>query len=94
MALTDPAGRFVRFRLKPGNAAEVSELVALLDGAPLNETSELLRDKAFDSDAIRAMLASVGIIATISPKSNRRAPPVYGACSYKGRHLVENLSRT
>ena len=90
LVLTDRAGRFVRFRLKPGNAAKVLELAALLDDAPIAETSELLGDKAYDSDAVRAFLASQNIIATIPPRSNRRVSPTYDAVSYKARHLVEN----
>ena len=90
MALTDRAGRFVKFKLKPGNAAEVTELGPLLDDAPIDETSELLGDKAFDSDAVRAFLASLDIIATIPGRSNRREPVEYDAWSYQARHLVEN----
>ena len=90
IALTDRAGRFVKFKLRPGNAAEVTEFPALLDDAPLDETSELLADKAYDSDPVRLLLASMGIIATIPPKSNRREPPYHDVQSYKGRHLVEN----
>lgn len=70
MALTDRAGRFVRVRLKPGNAAEVTELSALLDDAPTNETVELLGDKTYDSRAVRAFLASKKIIPTIPQRSN------------------------
>ena len=81
----------VRFKLKPGNAAEVTELIPLLGGVSLNETSEVLGDKAFDSNSIRNMLASNGIIATIPPKANRKNPPNYDAESYKTRHLVENV---
>ncbi len=90
MALTDRAGRFVRFKLKPGNAAEVLELPTLLNGVPIPENSELLGDKAFDSNAVRTLLASAGIITTIPPKSNRRQPAYYDVQSYQGRQLVEN----
>lgn len=62
----------------------------LLDDAAHAETSELLADKAYDSDAVRLLLASKEIIATIPPKSNRREKPYYDAQSYKARHLVEN----
>lgn len=80
----------MKFKLKPGNAAEVLELAALLDDAAPSETSELLADKAYDSDAVRRLLASRGIIATIPPRSNRREPAYYDTQSYKARHLVEN----
>ena len=36
------------------------------------------------------MLASLGIIATIPPKRNRREMPFYDRESYKARHAVEN----
>lgn len=62
----------------------------LLDDAPIAETSELLGDKAYDSDAFRAFLASAGIIATIPPKSNRRETLRFSAESYRARHLIEN----
>lgn len=62
---------------------------ALLDDAR-PETSELLADKAYDSDAVRLLLASRGIIATIPGRSNRREPIYYDSVSYKARHLVEN----
>lgn len=63
---------------------------SLLDDAANAETSELLADKAYDSDAVRRLLASRGIIATIPPRSNRREPTYYDSTSYKARHLVEN----
>lgn len=49
-----------------------------------------MADKAYDSDAVRKLLASMGIIATIPPRSNRKCPAWYDAQSYKARHLVEN----
>ena len=61
----------------------------LLDDAA-TETSELVADKAYDSAAVRLLLASRGIIATIPPKSNRRQPIYHDAVSYQARHLVEN----
>ena len=83
-------GRFVRVRLKPGHAAEITEFAALLDDVPLTETKELLGDKAYDSDDARELLASQDIVATIPSRSNRLLPPAYDTRSYKGRHLIEN----
>ena len=65
-------------------------MVALLDDATSAKTSELLADKAYDSDSIRLLLASRNIIATIPGRSNRRASLYYDATSYKARHLLEN----
>ena len=69
MALVDKSGRLVRFTLRPGNAAENKELPTLLNGV---HTTELIADKAYDTDAIRSALAASGIIATIPPKANRK----------------------
>ena len=88
MALVDRTGRMVRFTINPGNAAESPLLPALLDGL---ETDELIADKAYDTDPIRTILASQGIVATIPLKSNRVVQYEYDKASYRTRHLVENL---
>ena len=78
----------MKFSLLPGNASESPELPNLLVGI---DTGEVLADKAYDTDKIRASLAAEGIIATIPPKVNRRQKPWYDPLSYRRRHLVENL---
>ena len=88
MALVDHTGKLVRFTLRPGNAAESSELTTLLDGVQANE---LIADKAFDTNHIRNLLANIDIIATIPPKINRRDTFDFNVTSYRARHLVENL---
>ena len=56
------------------------------------QTSEVIADKAYDSRAVRAMLASRGILPTIPPQRRLgRQLPLYDAASYRRRHLVENL---
>ena len=65
-------------------------MAALLDDATDAKTSELLADKAYDSDSVRLLLASRDIVATIPSRSNRRASLYYDSESYKARHLVEN----
>ncbi len=87
--MTDDLGRLACFVLVPGNAAEAKELDTLLDGV---QTSELIADKAYDTNATRAMLARRGIVATIPPRRLRvHDVPEYDHESYKRRHLVENL---
>ena len=88
MAMVDRTGRLVRFTLHPGNAAESPLLPDLLGGV---ETDELIADKAYDTNPIRELLASHGIVATIPPKSNRVVQYEYDKASYRTRHLVENL---
>ena len=87
MALVDKTGRLIKFTVKPGNAAENSELPTLLSGV---HTGELIGDKAYDTDEIRLSLTGNDIIATIPPKSNRKVQYEYDKASYRTRHLVEN----
>ena len=91
MALVDRQGHMARFLILPGNRGESPELFNLLDGVHLEGINELLGDKAYDSDAIRAMLGDAGVIATIPPRSSRNDPPHYDKERYKGRHLAENV---
>ena len=84
----DRTGKLVRFSLKPGNAVESKELLPLLDGV---ETSEVIADKAYDTDLIRESLADREIITTIPPTSNRKIQYEYDKESYKTRHMVENF---
>ena len=53
-------------------------------------TSELIADKAYDSDLIKLALASGGIVATVPPRVNRRIQLWYDPIRYRARHLVEN----
>ena len=48
-------------------------------------------DRAYDSDAIRALIAAAGKEAVIPPRSNRREPADYDKEKYKGRNKVERL---
>jgi transposase len=51
----------------------------------------LIADKAFDSDALRAMLNERGTIAVIPAKADRNTPIPHDAEMYKWRHLIENF---
>ena len=48
-------------------------------------------DRAYDSDAIRTMLANTNKEAVIPARSNRINPPAYDKDKYKGRNKVERL---
>ena len=86
--MTDRQGRFARFRLRPGNAAEVKELQPLLDGA--DPIGQVIADKAYDSRPLRQALQASGIEPVIPPKRSALNPPDYDVEAYKSRHLVEN----
>ncbi len=91
LALADRNGKLVRFSLLPGNSFEAHHLGELLDGLPTADIRELLADRAYDTNAVRAYLAELGIDATIPSKANRNPQIPHDRYSYKGRHLVENL---
>ncbi len=48
-------------------------------------------DRAYDTDAIRAVLTQAGKEAVIPPKSNRVAPPPYDETKYRGLNRTERL---
>jgi transposase len=50
---------------------------------------ELLADKGYDTDAIRAFLKQQGITAVIPSKSNRKKKIRHDRKAYKGRNVVE-----
>ena len=51
----------------------------------------LIADKAFDSNAFRAILDERGATAVIPSKADRKTPIPHDAEMYKWRHLVENF---
>ena len=89
IVVTDDLGRLADFTVVPGNAGEAREPITLLADV---QTGEVLADKAYDTNAVRATLASRRIVATIPGKRfTRRQLPLYSETSYRRRHLVENL---
>ena len=88
MAATERRGRLAKAELIPGNAAENLAFPSLMDGI---QTQEVIADKAYDTDAIRTLLANEGITATIPSKANRKQPIWWDADHYQTRHLVENF---
>ena len=48
-------------------------------------------DRAYDSDAIRALIAAAGKEAVIPPRANRRQPAAYDKEKYKRRNKAERL---
>ena len=88
MALTDVNGRICRFSVVPGNAAKGRALPDLMAGV---QTREVIGDKAYDSGAIRQMLADRNIVSTIPSLSNRKTIVWYDPDHYATRHMVGKL---
>ena len=51
----------------------------------------VLADKGYDADYVIAAVESMGAIAVIPPKSNRKTPREYDKEIYKERNLIERL---
>lgn len=65
---------------------------ALCDVPDQTWATAVVADRAYDSDAIRAELATAGFEAVIPPRKNRKHPPAYDREAYKKREKVERLT--
>jgi transposase len=87
-AATDELAQPQSLLLTAGQEADVTHAPTLLENA---EGSHALMDRAYDSDALRELIAAKGMKACIPPRSNRNNPAPYNAKLYKQRHHVENF---
>jgi len=62
---------------------------ALIEAA--GRFDRLIADKGYDTNAIRALVASRGALAVIPSTASRRAPIPYDRDAYRARNLVERL---
>lgn len=84
----DALGNPVEFILTGGEAADITQGAALIDG---HEVEAVIADKGYDSDAFVAAIAAKGAEAVIPPKKNRTDPREYDAHTYKERNLAERF---
>ena len=49
----------------------------------------MLGDAAYDSDALRALIAQAGATAVIQPNPCRKNLPIFDPVAYKERHHIE-----
>jgi transposase len=87
-ALVEGRGRLMAAAMAPGQTYEVEA------SAPLLETLRrvlLVGDKGFDSDALRCQMLAQGCLASIPPRSGRRAPAWFHRGLYRQRHQIENF---
>lgn len=87
-ALTDGLGRCIKFILTAGQVHDSTQVENLLDG---ERCENVLADKAYDSDAIRRYIETIGASPVIPGKKNRVEKIDYDKHTYKERHLVENF---
>jgi transposase len=87
-AVVDNKARPVVVVLGAGNEADISVAPELIEHVACGC---VVADKAYDSNAFRALIAEKGSKACIPPRANRVEPMDYSKETYKKRHRVENF---
>ena len=88
-ALVDANGLPILLKLTPGQAHDGRSVADMLDG--LSQGQILLADRGYDSDALRARLASQGAWGNIKPMPGRVNVPSFSPYLYRFRNLVERF---
>ena len=87
--MADAFGRPLSFILTPGNTADIAVAPVIL--ATVEPPRRLLGDKAYDTDAFRALLAERRIEAVIPPSVRRKRPYPLNREAYRRRNLIERM---
>jgi len=82
----DGRGRPLQLILTPGQRGDVTQAAGLLAGLT---PKRVLADKAYDSNALRALLADMKAEAVIPCNPTRKRPIPYDFEAYKARNLIE-----
>ena len=88
-ALVDANGLPVRLKLTEGQAHDGQSAADMLAG--LGPSQILMADRAYDSDALRQMMAAQGAWANIKPMPRRVNVPAFSPFLYRYRNLVERF---
>jgi transposase len=78
----------VKLILTPGQAAEVSQAQALIEGVPIEV---VIGDKGYDSRAVATVIEARGAEAVIPSRKNCKEQRPYDRDRYKDRNLVERF---
>jgi transposase len=84
--LADALGRPLRFILTGGQVHDVVPAPALLEGV---QGGAVIADKAYDSNALRQLIANAGMVAVIPSTRSRKAAIPHDATLYKQRNRIE-----
>lgn len=82
----DTLGRPLRIILTPGQAGDAPQAQALLEGF---NPQHVLDDKAYDSNALRHLIAAAGAMAVIPCNPTQKTPIAYDFSIYKARNRIE-----
>ena len=84
--LADSLGRPIRFALSPGQAHDITEAAALLDG---DSADYVLADRAYDAKSLRETIAAIRATAVIPSHPVRKQPYDYDRNIYRLRNRIE-----
>ena len=84
--LADAIGRPLRFSITAGQVHDVTAAADLLKG---EKAGAVLADKAYDSNDLRDLIASMDAQAVIPSKRNRKIPIPHDEAIYKHRNQIE-----
>jgi transposase len=88
-AVVDANGNPIAVKLSEGQAHDGRSADGLLD--TIGEGQILLADRGYDSDALRAAVASRGAWANIKPMPHRVNIPAFSPWLYRYRNLIERF---
>lgn len=86
----DQSGRLLRLIVTAGQRGDAPQAAALLEGL---RPGHVLADAAYDSDAIRQQVRSMGAKACIKPNPTRKHKKRYDRQRYKHRNVIERFFR-
>jgi transposase len=84
--LADALGRPLRFIVTAGQVGDITTAPALLEGL---SAEAVLADKAYDSNALRALIARMGAEAVIPSNRSRKVAIPHDTALYKHRNRIE-----
>jgi transposase len=84
--LADGQGRPLRFLLSAGQSGDILAAPALLDGF---QAEAAMADKAYDSNALRQLIADSGAAAVIPSNRSRKVLIPHDQDAYKDRNRIE-----
>ena len=84
--LADALGRPLRFILTGGHVHDVVPAPTLLEGI---RGGAVIADKAYDSNALRQLIAATGMLAVIPSTRSRKVVIPHDVALYKERNRIE-----
>ncbi len=86
--VVDAIGQLIQGLLTEGQVHDITQAPALLSGVP---AKCVVADKAYDSQALRELIDSMGAKTVIPPRANRRDKIGWSKAIYRHRNLVERF---